>query len=215
MKARVCALVCIAWLKDSLKWASTYLPVLLMGVLAMGTWWLVKNSPVFDGPRESTPPGHAPDYTMENVSVRRFDPQGHLRTHIQGQQLRHYPDTDTIEIDHVRLRAIGLKGEITTGQGLLGWSNRDGSELRLQGAARVTREATAGEPTLTFLGESMTARLHQKQVTSDHPLTIERQGVRVTADTMTYDSLSGVAQAQGRVQVTYQAPAAAAKINKK
>jgi len=30
---------------------SSYLPLLLMGVLAMGTWWLVKNTPLSDDPR--------------------------------------------------------------------------------------------------------------------------------------------------------------------
>src|SRR4051812_39921886 len=30
---------------------SAYLPLLLMAALAMGTWWLVKNTPLFDNDR--------------------------------------------------------------------------------------------------------------------------------------------------------------------
>lgn len=197
---------CKAWLQDVINWASSYLPILLMSLLAMGTWWLVQNSPVFDGPREAAAPSHAPDYTMENVSLRRFDLQGALRNHIQGRQLRHYPDTDTIEIDQIRLRALDAQGNITTAQGRLGWSNRDGSELRLEGAARVTRKATENEPRITFLGESITARLPQRQVLSNQALTIKREGLRITADTITYDSFTGVAHAQGRIDVSYQPP---------
>ena len=203
MKAPAVVAACQARLKDTLSWASTYLPIFLMGLLAMSTWWLVKNTPVFDAPREAAPQSHTPDYTMENVIVRRFSPQGSLKTQIHGDQLRHYPDTDTLEIDKIRMRAVGTKGEITTAQGLIGWSNRDGSELRLQGQAVVVREATATEPTMTFSGESMTALLPQRQVMSDQPMTIEREGLRVRADAMTYDNNSGIAQAHGRVQATY------------
>lgn len=203
MKAPGAVATCKARLQDTLSWASAYLPIFLMGLLAMGTWWLVKNTPVFDGPREAAPPSHAPDYTMENVIVRRFGPQGGLKTQIQGDQLRHYPDTDTLEIDNIRMRALGTKGEITTAQGLIGWSNRDGSELRLKGRAVVAREATASEPAMTFSGESMTARLPQRQIMADQPMTIEREGLRVRADAMTYDNNSGIAQARGRVQAIY------------
>jgi lipopolysaccharide export system protein LptC len=203
MKAPAVMGAFMAQLKDTLSWASTYLPIFLMGLLAMGTWWLVKNTPVFDAPREAAPPSHTPDYTMENVIVRKFSPQGSLRTQIQGDQLRHYPDTDTLEIDHIRMRAVGTTGEITTAQGLLGWSNRDGSELRLRGQAVVVREATATEPTMTFSGESLTAQIPQRQVIADQPMTIEREGLRVRADAMTYDNNSGIAQARGRVQATY------------
>lgn len=203
MKAAAVVATCKARFQDTLSWASTYLPIFLMGLLALGTWWLVKNTPVFKAPPEAGPPSHTPDYTMENVMVRRFGPQGSLKTQIQGDQLRHYPDTDTLEIDNIRMRAIGAKGEVTTAQGLIGWSNRDGSELRLQGRAVVVREATATEPTMIFSGESMTAQLPQRQVTTHQPMTIEREGLQVRADAMTYDNNSGIAQAQGRVQATY------------
>ena len=33
------------WLRRGWEGASVYLPVLLMGLLALGTWWLVRNAP--------------------------------------------------------------------------------------------------------------------------------------------------------------------------
>ncbi len=195
---------CKALLQEGIEWLQSYFPILLMSLLAMGTWWLVQNSPVFDTPRQAAAPGHTPDYTMENLSLRQFAPRGTLKTYIQGQNLRHYPDTDTLEIDHIRVRTISAQGDITTAQARLGWSNREGSELRLQGAARVTHRATARAPSVTFFGESITAKIPQREVFSDQPLTIERDGLRITADTLAYDSLSGIVQAQGRVRGVYQ-----------
>ena len=192
-----------AWLHNTLNQASTYLPIFLMGLLAMGTWWLVKNTPIFEPRRGQAAPRHEPDYTMQDFTVRRFDAQGELSAVMQGHQARHYPDTDSLEIDQVRLRAIGAQGEVTTAQARTGWSNHDGSELRLQGEALVIREATATEPAITFKGESLTALSQQQQISSEEPVTIERAGLRVDAASMTYDHASRTAQAQGRVQATF------------
>ncbi|MDY0106413.1 MAG: LPS export ABC transporter periplasmic protein LptC, partial [Giesbergeria sp.] len=41
---------------------SLYLPVLLMGLLALGTWWLVRNAPQVQVPRPASAPRHEPDY---------------------------------------------------------------------------------------------------------------------------------------------------------
>ncbi len=191
------------WLRNTLNQASTYLPLFLIGLLAMGTWWVVKNTPIFEPPRGQAAPRHEPDYIMEGFTVRRFDTQGTLSAVMQGHQARHYPDTDSLEIDQVRLRAIGAQGEVTTAQARASWSNHDGSELRLKGEALVIREATATEPAITFKGESLTALTKQQQISSEEPVTIERAGLRVDAASMTYDHASQTAQAHGRVQATF------------
>ena len=49
--------------------------------------------------RPATPPRHDPDYSMRHFTLRRFTPEGRLRLDIEGDVMRHYPDTDTVEID--------------------------------------------------------------------------------------------------------------------
>src|SRR5687768_13673540 len=39
---------------------SSYLPLLMMALLALGTWWLVKSTPLDDEERVATPPRHEP-----------------------------------------------------------------------------------------------------------------------------------------------------------
>jgi hypothetical protein len=50
---------------------SIYLPVILMGVLALGTYWLVRTTPVFRRPQQA--PRHEPDYFMRDFAVKTFD----------------------------------------------------------------------------------------------------------------------------------------------
>ena len=83
---------------------------MLMALLAAGTWWLVRNAPTFEPPRAAPPPRHEPDYVMRGFVVQRFAADGALRTQIEGDTLRHYPDTDTLEIDQARIRSVADDG---------------------------------------------------------------------------------------------------------
>lgn len=43
---------------------------------------------------------------MRNFDLQRVGADGKLRVHVQGSEMRHFPDTDTLEIDGIRLRAV-------------------------------------------------------------------------------------------------------------
>lgn len=120
---------------------STYLPVVLMGLLALGTWWLVRNAPMPKIPVVERQRGHQPDYFMKSFSVKTFDATGRLQSEVQGEVARHYPDTDTLEIDKVHMRSVSLDSRVTVATANRGLSNADGSEVQLFGNAIVTREA--------------------------------------------------------------------------
>ncbi|MEO8835200.1 MAG: LPS export ABC transporter periplasmic protein LptC, partial [Caldimonas sp.] len=74
---------------------SAYLPLLMMALLASGTWWLVRNAPSVEAPRAAAAPRHEADYVMTRFVVQRFGSDGALRTQIEGARLRHFPDNDT------------------------------------------------------------------------------------------------------------------------
>ena len=120
---------------------TVYLPVVLMGLIALGTYLLARNTPVFGPAPGQEPARHDPDYFLRGFTVKSFDPAGRLRTEVQGAEGRHYPDTDTLEIDHPRIRAINARGELTVATAKRGLTNSDGSEVQLFGDAVVTRVA--------------------------------------------------------------------------
>ncbi len=194
------------WLLRVFDTASTYLPLLLMAVLALGTWWLVKNTPLLEAGRSIVAPRHEPDYTMSQFMVQRFAPSGAMRVQIEGDLMRHYPDTDTFEVDNPRIRAIGVDGRVSTAIARLALSNRDGSEMQLRGGAHVVREATATDPAVDFRGEFLHYFQFSERVESNLPVVVTRGGTELRADAMNYDNLKGVLDLKGHVRAVLSPP---------
>jgi lipopolysaccharide export system protein LptC len=183
---------------------SAYLPLLLMLSLALATWWLVKNTPQPEEARGPVVPRHVPDYAMQHFAIERFAPDGALRVRIEGQQLRHYPDTDTVEIDAVRLFAIGQDGRLTRATARQALANGDASEVQLLGGAHVISEHGEDEP-IEFEGEFLQAFLRTERLRSHLPVQVRQGGSEVRAQGLDYDNLSRVAKLQGRVQASFAA----------
>ena len=185
---------------------SIYLPVLLMGLLALGTWWLVRNAPMPQLPAIDRPVKHQPDYFMKNFSVKSFDATGRLQSEVMGETARHYPGNDTLEIDQARMRSVAPNGRLTVARADRALSNGDGSEVQLFGNAVVTREPTpaggsaSAQPRLEFRGEFLHAFTQEEKVRSNRPVQLTRGNDRFTADTMEYDNLDQVLQLNGRVR---------------
>jgi lipopolysaccharide export system protein LptC len=199
----------VPWYLRVVDAVSSYLPLLLMAVLALGTWWLVKNTPLFDGDRTAAPVRHEPDYTMAQFLVQRFAADGALRVQIEGDLLRHYPDTDTFEIDNPRIRATGADGRVSTATARLALSNRDGSEVQLTRGAHVVREATATDAAIDFRGEFLHYFQYSERVQSHLPVVVTQGSSEIHADAMAYDNLSRVLDLKGHVRSVLTPPNAA------
>lgn len=192
-------------LRDGWDRLSLYLPILIMGVLALATYWLVRSTPEFAPPEAPRPPTHEPDYFMKKFSVRAFDASGRLKNEVSGDLAKHYPDTDLLEIDGVRIRAFNEQGALTTATARQAISNSDGSEVKLIGNARVVREAGSGKadaPRLEFRGEFLHAFTKTEQVKSDKPVTLIRGKDVFVADSMAFDNIKQVIELRGRVKGT-------------
>lgn len=186
--------------------ASAYLPLLLMAVLAAGTWWLVRNAPAIDTHPAVAPVRHEADYVMTNFMVQRFGPDGSLRTQLEGAQLRHYPDDDTLEIDDARIRAVGDNGSLTLASANRALANGDGSEIQLIGDARVTRPADGKEAEVQFRSEFLQAFRNIEQLRTNQPVVVTQGPNVVHAQGMEYDNLRRVVQLKGRSSATFISP---------
>lgn len=181
-----------------------YMPLLLMGGLALSTYWLVRNTPVASVPDEPRQVGHEMDYFMRNFTVRTFDELGKLKSEIYGTEGRHFADTDILEIDQVRVRSINVGGLVTTATANRAYSNGDGSEVQLVGNAIVVRNATKNVsgvevPRMEFRGEFLHAFLNEDRVTSNKPVVLTRGNDQFTGDSFSYNNLDQVANLNGHV----------------
>lgn len=184
---------------------SIYLPIVLMGALALGTYWLVRNSPVFSTQETAKAAKYDVDYFMRKFTIKSFGETGQLKSEIYGLEGRHYPSNDTLEIDQPRILSISDAGRLVLSSGNRALSNGDGSEVQLFGNARVVREAVAGNdgkvlPRLEFQGEFLHAFVNEERVKSHLPVTLIRGADQFTGNTFVYDNQSGVAELKGRVR---------------
>ena len=194
------------WPTRLLDLVSAYLPLLMMALLASGTWWLVRNAPSVDTPREPVPLRHEADYTMTGFVVQRFGSDGALRTEIEGQRVRHFPDDDTLEIDQARIRAIGDDGVVTVANARKALANGDGSEVQLLGDAHVVRPANGKEEQIEFRGDFLHAFRNVERLRSHLPVVVTQGQSVVRADGMEYDNLSRVVDLKGRTSATFTPP---------
>lgn len=90
-----------------------WLPILLMAALALFTFWLARQSGPSAVDKPATAPVHVPDYEMRGFSIQQHGVAGTAPSVIEGDQVRHFPDTDTFDIDGVRLRWLDQEGRVT------------------------------------------------------------------------------------------------------
>jgi lipopolysaccharide export system protein LptC len=183
---------------------SAYLPLLLMALLALATWWLVKNTPGTPLAGPQAPVRHDPDYTMQDFTLQRFGTDGRLLVQVEGDELRHYPDNDTLEVDTVRIQAFSLDGAQTDATARRALANGDATEVQLLGGAQVERSGgrSAGVP-IRFEGEFLHAFLRTEQLKSHLPVVLRQGASEIRAAGMAYDNLTQQATFNGPVKARF------------
>lgn len=209
----------MAVLRQVLDRLTLYLPVFLMGVLAMATYWLVRSTPVGPPPKAAVAKSHLPDYFMRNFAVKSFDAQGKLKSEVSGGEARHFADTGLVEIDQARIRSFDARGSLTIATARQAITNEEASEVQLIGSAQVVRAAAVDakgqtQPTLRFAGEYLHAFMNTERVLSDKPVQLTRGLDSFTAESMDFDNRQRVLVLKGRVRGTL-VPAPVAKPSKK
>lgn len=199
------------WLRMRRVWdrVSVYLPLVLMGLMAMSTYWLVRNTPFLGGDTFEEAPRHVPDYFMQDFSVRVFGHDGKLKSEMLGAEGRHFPDTDILEVDDIRVRMLNAEGRLTTATAKRGVINADASEVQLFDQAIVVREAfqnkqEALSPRTELRSEFLHFFANTERVRSHLPVVLLRGvgGDQFVADSLDYDNLERVIQLKGRVRGT-------------
>ena len=199
----------IQWRRTGDK-ATLYLPALLMGLLALGTWWLVRNAPEPVGSGQQKAQVHEPDYFMQDFSIKSFDAAGRLKSRLVGTVGRHYPDTDTLEVDDARMFSVSPDGRTTVGTARQALSNADGSEVQLFGDAVITREAVAAaagkkaSPAMKVESDFLQIWPNEERISTNKPVVLTRGDDRFTGDGMQYENLDQILQLNGRVKGVIQ-----------
>src|SRR5690606_6552614 len=84
--------------QDALSRLSIYLPVMLMGLLALASYWLLRITPAPAQPEPERPVTEHPDFFMRGFAVKAFDERGRIKSEVRGTEGRHYPHNETLVI---------------------------------------------------------------------------------------------------------------------
>lgn len=167
------------------------LPLLILILLVGLTMWLDRATRVDDRP-SSGKLRHDPDVIVDNFTVRRFDPSGQVQHTLTAQQLRHYPDDDSTELDMPQLLYRGKQSptHISADRAQL---MKDGKEAILRDNVRVLREASPGNPEMTLETSVLNVYPDDEIARTDKPVKLT-QGKSVA---------HGVGMVADRVRQTY------------
>jgi lipopolysaccharide export system protein LptC len=177
----------------------TYLPLLLMSALAGLTWWLARQSPGGVGERPPQAARHDPDYTAERVTLQRFNPEGKLVAQVEGEQARHYPDTDEIEVDTVHVTSIGPDGRRTQATARQAIAAGDSSRYSLEGGAHVVSTGVDGH-VIEIEGEHLLVLAKERKVQADKPVVVRQGGSTLRADALDFDEATQQVKLHGKVR---------------
>jgi lipopolysaccharide export system protein LptC len=193
-----------AWmrLRRTLDRLTIYLPLILFGLLALGSWWLVRSMP------ELLPPGidrqlrQDPDYQLEKFTVKSFDASGRMTREISGQSATHFPARQELHIQDIRLFAENEVGTRIEAQAQKGVSLEKEQQVNLSGNVVVVRLADTQGPRMVMKSQTVTALVDEDRLVSNTPVEIVRGGDVVTAQSMDFDTGNGQYKLQGQVKST-------------
>jgi lipopolysaccharide export system protein LptC len=176
-----------------------YLPLLVMLGLVLVSWWLVKRSPRAPVEAAAKAVRTTPDYTMQGFAVERFDGKGRLKARIEGKELRHFPDTDKIEIEDVRIQSYAANGQLTIAQARRALTNGAASSLQLSGQAEVTGALPTGRP-VRIRSETLLINVDSERVQTDSAVLVEYGLHKVQAEGLDYQHATQLLQLKGRMR---------------
>ncbi|RPE66914.1 lipopolysaccharide export system protein LptC [Tibeticola sediminis] len=200
-----------AWLGLIWQRLGPYLPILIMAVFALATFWLVRSMPTERGLAPEGPPSHEPDYFLVRFGWRNFGPGGELVREVIGDTLRHYPDTGSVEVDQAQLATWSPEGLRTSARARHVEVNQDRSVIRMEGAVHVTRDSAPATGPLAqrerepaapweYFSEALVMESQPERWSSPVAVLIRRGPQQFRADAMVYERPSGTLTLSGRVR---------------
>jgi lipopolysaccharide export system protein LptC len=199
---------------------SLYLPVVLMGALAVITYGVVRQLPPPTAQGETPLSAGQPDYRLEHFTLRRYATDGTLETVLRGTTLEHVPAAQTLTVKQAQLERLSREeGTRLHASAHTLQTDDDRTRYFLQGDVRVVREpwrdpvGTGAKPNatprLTLEGQTLTWHTQQRLLESDQPVRVTRSTGRGTdvlrGNRLRYDERAGVAELDGQVRATLAA----------
>ena len=166
-----------------------YLPAFLMAVLALLSWWLVRQNPV--PLTVQAEPARILDYEMKQFSTVTYQADGQASNAIAGSSLQHYSSGEMF-IEQPRIQQQQASGSKILASAQKAISNDNASDVTLQGGAVITRTSFDATPEMELRGEQFHITQKGQLIVAPQAVDIVRGKLRFSAGAMQYQADSGV-----------------------
>jgi len=182
------------------------LPLVLLAILAMLTFWIDYSvqapEPKVDGSNR-----HDPDYVLNNFITTRSDEKGDLRYRLTAEEMRHYPDDDTTELELPHFTRFEIGKPFTQIEGKKGFVSSDAEKIEFVDDVKVVRQAYNGKGEMVVLTDRLDVFPDDVRAVTDRPVVITQEPKTVIHATgMIYDKKSQTVQLMKRVKAHYEKP---------
>lgn len=153
--------------------------ILLLLAAALSSVWIWRlrddaGPPPLVGPPRS-------DYELHDFDLVALDRHGRESFAASGPRLNRHPHLGTLEIEQPRFSSPDSSGAIWTSRAERAWVDREGTEMRLIGDARVQGPETPGAEPILMRSEALTLFPGERRVATDLPVTVTQPGSILTA----------------------------------
>ncbi|MDP8566489.1 LPS export ABC transporter periplasmic protein LptC [Methylophilus aquaticus] len=187
------------------------LPIALLLFLALLTFW-INQTVQQQGVRLSSQGRHDPDYMLYNFVSTRTDASGFTKYVLAAAQMRHYPDSDTTELQRPRFTQFGQDKPYTQIHGQHGKISPNGKQVEFSQHVKVIRQATPTKGEMQLSTDQLTLEPDREIAHTDYPVVIKQEPATViTATGMTFDNKASTIQLFNRVHVHYERVPSAGK----
>ncbi|MDX9950898.1 MAG: LPS export ABC transporter periplasmic protein LptC [Methylophilaceae bacterium] len=182
------------------------LPLALLAILAMLTFWIDYSvqapEPKVDGSNR-----HDPDYILNNFVTTRTDENGDLRYRLTAEEMRHYPDDDTTELELPHFTRFEVDKPFTQIEGKKGFVSSDAERIEFVDDVKVVRQAYNGKGEMVVVTDRLDVFPDEERAVTDRPVVITQAPKTVIHATgMIYDKKKQTVELKNRVKAHYEKP---------
>lgn len=157
--------------------------ILVLGLIAAGTWWLashVVTMPLGAAP----PPTHEPDYYFSDATVTTLDKQGKRSAVMTAPRIVHHPDDDSSEVFAPRIEYFSAGDPPWHGQSDHGLMPSGGQLVKLDGHVEMRRPGKNGGAPLVITTDRLDVNLNTNIGSTADPVQIVQGSSRMTGTGM-------------------------------
>ncbi|MGA0024809.1 MAG: LPS export ABC transporter periplasmic protein LptC [Burkholderiales bacterium] len=186
-----------------------FFPFLLLGVLAVLTFWLDQS--VQPGTKTSEAERHDPDYIIENVVARRMDTSGEVKHTLYAQRMIHYPDDDTTHLESPRFVSSGSARAPISITSRTARVSSGGDNIYFETDVRAARAAYADRSELVLTTSFLHVIPDENLARTDRPVTVTDAHTVANAVGLELNSETRIVKFLSRFEGTYHDPGRATR----